>query len=154
MDPYDHITSLVWTGVGVGIVFSSLQMKLGTLRAPGPGFIFMLTGIIIVVLSLPVFFKALWLQREKKGRKAGAFWANVDLRKLLLSVGSLFTYSFLLESLGYLITTFFFICFLLRFVERTRWPPALITSIGVAFISYAVFKLWLEIPLPTGPWGF
>jgi len=154
MNPYDHISSLVWVGVGVAIIISSLQMKLGTLKAPGPGFIFILTGIVIVVLSLLVFLKALWLQRGKKGREAEAFWANVNLRKLLLSVGFLFAYAFLLESLGYLSTTFLFICFLLRSVERIRWPSALITAIGVTLVSYAMFKLWLEVPLPTGPWGF
>lgn len=158
MNPYDRISSLIWSGVGVAIVaivIGSSEMKLGTWNAPGPGFMSMLTGVIIVFLGLIVFFKACLHKRKKKVEtKARDLQAKVKVNKLFLCVAFLFLYAILLDPLGYVGTTFLFIGFMLLFVERTRWFVALATAVAVTFISYALFGLWLQVPLPKGPWGF
>jgi hypothetical protein len=36
----------------------------------------------------------------------------------------------------------------------TRWPLALGGSVVAAGAAWLVFRVWLKIPLPAGPWGF
>jgi Tripartite tricarboxylate transporter TctB family len=76
------------------------------------------------------------------------FWWDRKVGALLVVLGG---YVFLLDSLGYLLSTFLLVLFMLRWIDTQRWAIALgmaaITSAG----SYVVFAIWLSIPLPRGP---
>jgi hypothetical protein len=59
----------------------------------------------------------------------------------------------LLEWLGFLFTTFLFVWFLLKIVERRGWGFSVGVAALVAGASYAVFDLWLKAQLPAGLLG-
>ncbi len=153
MNPYDRISSCVLTGVGVVIIVVSSRLSLGSWHRPGPAFIPLLSGVIIVVLSLVVFFQA-WLWGRKKERKAEILWTNGDLKKVLLTLASLLAYGLLISRLGYLTTTFFFIFLLPQLIAHIRCYTALVEAAATTSFSYILFELWLKTPLPKGLWGF
>jgi hypothetical protein len=39
-------------------------------------------------------------------------------------------------------------------VEKENWPASLGVSCGCVAVLFALFRLWLHVPLPKGPWGF
>ena len=44
--------------------------------------------------------------------------------------------------------------FLLRGVEKESWPLSLGVAAGTVAVLFGLFRLWLHVPLPKGPWGF
>jgi hypothetical protein len=52
--------------------------------------------------------------------------------------------------LGYLVTTFLFVAFLLRIVERKSWAQAGAVALSASLVSYIIFGLLLGAPLPAG----
>jgi hypothetical protein len=59
-----------------------------------------------------------------------------------------------LERLGFVLTTFVLLSFLLGWIERTNWPRSLGVASAAALGSFAIFELWLKIRLPKGIFGF
>jgi len=152
MNYYDKITSLVWVGVGAGIVIASTRVRFGSWDQPGPGLLPLLMGIIIVVCAAVIFFQA-WFNGNVARPEGKYFWRGVDFKKVLIALTGLVLYAFLLNKLGYLITTFFFMYSLLRLIAHIRRYVAFSEAALAAFLSYALFKLWLEVPLPRGLFG-
>ena len=74
--------------------------------------------------------------------------------KIALVLLSLVLYAFFLERLGFVLTTFVLLSFLLGWIERTNWARSLGVASAAALGSFVIFELWLKIRLPKGIFGF
>jgi putative tricarboxylic transport membrane protein len=74
--------------------------------------------------------------------------------KIALVLLSLVSYAFFLERLGFVVTTFVLLTFLLGWIEGTNWGRSLGVASAAALGSFAIFELWLKIRLPKGIFGF
>jgi len=63
-------------------------------------------------------------------------------------------YAFFLERLGFVMTTFILLSFLLGLIEGTNWPRTFGVTGAAVLASFAIFELWLKIRLPKGIFGF
>ena len=59
-------------------------------------------------------------------------------------------YVFLIEVLGYVPSTFLYLAGTIIFLRRERIVSAVLMSVGLTVLLYAIFHLWLKSPLPTG----
>jgi putative tricarboxylic transport membrane protein len=129
------------------VCFESVRLELGTFHNPGPGFLSFWSALILGVLSVILVSLSFFKEGIAVGRQ-----------KSLLSVAlvtlSLFGFVFLLNTLGFVISTLLFISFLLKIVEGKRW----LFSFGVACLtvlgSFILFQLLLKTQLPQGFFGF
>jgi putative tricarboxylic transport membrane protein len=78
----------------------------------------------------------------------------VNWVKIGLVLLSLLLYAFFLERLGFVVTTFVLLIFLLSWIEQTNWARSLGVASAAALGSFAIFELWLKIRLPKGIFGF
>lgn len=116
--------------MGVGIAFFPLTMSIA---------IGVLAGILlfrIIKGKFPVKDKPIWEVGE--GKRVA--W-------LLLIFGM---YILLIEPLGYVFATFLFFVTLVLFLGRGQVIKTIVTSAACTFLLYAIFRLWLKSPLPTG----
>ncbi len=135
--------------LGLIIIEESLRLRIGTLQEPGAGLYPMLTGIAIAGLSLLLLVASLWSgKREKTSPSAPA--KPVRLKKLVLTIGALVVYVFILEALGFLLTTFFLMIFLLWVIERMKWKVVLLTASLTAVGCYLLFDVFLQAQMPVG----
>jgi hypothetical protein len=88
------------------------------------------------------------LRRDPPHVPAGA-WRKV----VAVGVG-LFICVGLVEPLGFVVAVAAYLVFLLRAVEKEPWPTSLLVAVGTVAVLFALFRLWLKVPLPKGPWGF
>ena len=110
MKKTDRIQSLIWGLFGLYIAFEGVQLKLGTPRAPKPGFLIFWMGIIILILSAAFFLQSFSaVQEEKKIRWKGRQWPKGI--KLMLA---LFLYVTVFHWLGFILSTFLLLLFLFK----------------------------------------
>lgn len=147
----DQRTSLFWMIIGLIIAVSSLKYGLGSLSAPGPGFLPFLSGLTITGLAIVVFVQQ--LSRGGKERLSD-LWRKRHWPKMLMVLAALVVYTLLFNVLGFLLDTFLLIAFLLRLLEPMGWTKVLAGAVCASGGSYVIFQLWLEAQLPKGFLGF
>lgn len=136
----------------IAIIVGSSFYSFGTISHPGPAFLPLWCGIIIAALSLIVFIKAVLKDKIKAIEEKESSFLTSRWPKLLATLIILFTYAFLLELFGFLVTAFISILLMLKVVEPTKWRTAVIEAAVAAILSYSLFALWLRVPLPKGFW--
>jgi len=57
MGKADRISGVFWLVFSLIMAFESYREGLGTLRQPGPGFLYFWTSIVLALMSLPVLIR-------------------------------------------------------------------------------------------------
>jgi putative tricarboxylic transport membrane protein len=141
----DVVVAALALALGAAALFESAKLPLGTVRNPGQGFFPWWTSVVIVFLALVLLAQVLRSRSSADQRTPGR---TATVTALLLVLAA---YTLLLDSLGYLICTFFLVLFMLRATNPHRWRVALGMALLTAVGSYVVFAVWLSVPLPRGP---
>lgn len=125
-------------------------MKIGTFAKPGPGFFSFLSGLAVGLFAVIILFKS-WFSKNllEKISKGKISW-----KPLALTFGSLVGFTLFLRTLGFNITTFLLIGFLLRAVEKKNWIVSVFVALSVTLGAYLLFEVFLQSQLPQGPLGF
>jgi hypothetical protein len=149
----EAIGSSFWIGVGLFFCVGALRYGLFDEGVPGPGLLPSIGGIALISLGIGVLIPALKKGTKTKSAEKGFLPEKDSFRKLFLAVAALGAYGMALEYTGFLITTFLFMIFLLRFIEPQKWTVVLATSLLTAASSYLLFQFFLKVQLPKGIWG-
>jgi putative tricarboxylic transport membrane protein len=143
-------SSLVWLGIAIYICAGSLSLSLGSFHNPGPGFLSFYAGLILGGLALVVHLQSRKAPAAK--REPEPIWSNRPRGwKMVLAVVALLVYAVGMNYLGFLISTFIFLAFLLKVIEPQRWSVALLGSLAASGAFYLVFEMGLQSQLPKGP---
>ncbi|MBI4192931.1 MAG: tripartite tricarboxylate transporter TctB family protein [Betaproteobacteria bacterium] len=142
----DQISGVVLVLIALLVAWENRVFPLGSLAAPGPGYMPLLLAIALGAFGLLVALRGgasplLNTIDWTEGRRAIA---------LLIACG---VAVFVIERIGYRLTTIALLLFLLGVLERKRPLPAVLVALGFAFISYFIFATLLKVQLPRGPWG-
>jgi hypothetical protein len=128
------------------------KLPIGNLTSPQAGFFPFLLGVILAILSLILLGQAIRrreMERGKGKRTSGAVSLS-SAKRISLTMGALFILGVFFEWMGYLLSAFLLIAFLLVFVGRQKWWVAITAGFLSAFFCYLVFGLLLKGSLPTG----
>ena len=142
-------SAIFWIAVGILACYGATRLGLGSVTEPGAGFIFFWSGLILVLLSIIVLVNAVRKGEEMTGDMGKMNWAKIGLILLSLAL-----YGYFLEKLGFVLTTFVLLSFLLGWIENIHWGRSLAVSIVATTACYGIFELWLKIRLPKGIFGF
>ncbi len=116
--------------LGIGISFLPLSMSL-------------LIGVLAVLLLIGIL-------KGRIGIKDGPICEKGGALRVVTTVALLTGYVFLIEAIGYVPSTFLFFAAMILYLGKSRWVKALLASAAFTFFLYAIFRLWLQSPLPTG----
>lgn len=125
----------------------SYRLSLGKPGAPGPGLYPFLMGATLLGLACLYFFRTLSAWQRKREID---LWEGLRWQKVVLIIALLLSYALLLEKVGFLLCTCFFLLSLFQWVDRQRWYWVYGGSVGITLLCYVVFKIWLKIQLPAG----
>ncbi len=146
MKKSDRIQSLIWSLLGLYLIFEGVQLKLGTPRAPKPGFLIFWMGIIILILSAAFFLQSL----SAVGGENKIRWKGMQWHKGVKLMLALFLYVLVFQWLGFILSTFFLLLFLFKGLEPQKWGTALLLSALTISVCYLVFAVFLELQFPPG----
>ncbi|MEI9476207.1 MAG: tripartite tricarboxylate transporter TctB family protein [Deltaproteobacteria bacterium] len=147
----NRIVSLFWIGLSSWVMIKSYHIGLGDLNNPGSGFIFFWSSLVLGSLSILLFLSSFFKGKEKKIEQP---FMRLKLKPRLMVVGSLLVYTFILETVGFLITTFIFMTFLLSTIGSIKGKLVIPIAGAIAIIAYVIFEIWLRVQLPKGFIGF
>ncbi len=136
-------SGLFFLGVSIFVLWESLRLGLGTLREPGSGFISFCVGIILCLLSLALIYRGWEIRGSHEAHSL----------RVILALVSLFVYSLVLESLGFILATFLLVGVLFRLGEGRPWWILLGMSALVTSVCYLVFGIVLHVYFPIGLLG-
>ena len=146
----DFFSSLFFALFSLYVCWQSFELGFGSFAKPGPGFISLLAGISLGLLSLIIFFGAVITQKATQDSARQIIpWVP-----LMTTFGSLVGFTLLMKTLGFSLTTFLFIGILLRVVAKKGWILSLLASFGITLATYVIFELFLQSQLPEGFLGF
>ncbi len=149
MRVYDIISTIFFLALGVCTIIGGLRLGFGEWETPGTGFIAVLAGVLLSFLSL--LWLAMALTKKWGIGPAKKFFAGPSsYKRLILTVLVLAIYTFLLNKLGFVISTFFYLLFLFKTVEPQTWKVATTVALIVTILSVCCFQLWLGVQLPEG----
>lgn len=118
----------------------------GNIREPGPGFIFTVVGLLLMVLSL------LDLHLSFVGKRIARrpVWSGIKWKNMIAVLLGLYSYVYLCNFVGFTIYSFLLMLFLFRVVEPIKWLTAVIIAVITAVAAYMIFCVWLNVQVPKG----
>ncbi|MBM3219657.1 MAG: tripartite tricarboxylate transporter TctB family protein [Candidatus Rokubacteria bacterium] len=143
----DRAAAAVLLVFGLLALEEARKLRFGAVAKPGPGFFPVVLAAALTVVCAALLIVA-WRARDGGGDVAGLAWW-----KIAATIVALFAYASVLERAGFVIATFGLLLFFFKVLEGQRWLPALAGSLATAFVTYVVFKVWLNVQLPAGPWS-
>lgn len=142
------ISGMALLALALATLFEARKLPFGGLSSPQAGFFPLILAIFLAIFSLPVLAQAV------KGEETNHFAERPrNLRRIGLALAALLAFAFLFERLGYMISAFLFIAFLLRAVERQKWWLVIVVAFSTSLVSYLIFGWLLSMPLPAGILG-
>ena len=145
----ESVSATVLLSFSLAVCFQAARYPFGSVSRIGPGFLPFYSGLALAGLSLVILLQALLAPgREEPEPIGGAGKRNIlKVAAVFFSMGA---YAFLLDRLGFPITTFLFTLILFKFCESYRWMPALLGGLIASIGNYLIFSLWLQCQFPKG----
>jgi putative tricarboxylic transport membrane protein len=142
---FDRYASLIFLVVGLAFIVESRKISENAYGSNiGPDIFPLGLGILLMILSLRLFYETFRYQTKKGERLA------LDYKSFLIILVSAVLYGWFLESVGYVITTFLFLVIGFQVIERGGWLKTLLIS---GCFSFGVYYLFVEVLNGTLP-GF
>lgn len=147
--------AVFWVLLGMTISIWSATFPLGGVKGPGPALLPLACGLILILLGVILFV-------QKKEQKTDSsvepprplFPHGAAGRRVAFTLGGMLLSAILFMPLGFTLTVFLLILFLMRTIQPQTWKVTILYAFLSAAGSYVVFKLLLKSQLPSGVLGF
>jgi putative tricarboxylic transport membrane protein len=140
----DRLTGLALLALAVayGVAASGYQAMIGDPLGP---------AVFPIVLAIPLGLLSLYLIARPDPEPA---WPRGRaLLKQLLALVAFVAYAYLLEPLGFLLSTFLAVLVLGWLLGAKLWQAGA-AGVGIAVVLFVVFDILLSLPLPAGVLDF
>ena len=142
----DRISGTALALFALGVIWESRKLPLGTFRVPGPAYMPVLLAVLLLIFGVLIAATGSRAERFRSVR-----WNEAPHAAAILGVCAVSALA--LERLGYRLTVFLLLFFLLKVVEKEGWLLTGIVALALSFGSFFLFYTLLRVPLPIGPWG-
>ncbi|MER2090113.1 MAG: tripartite tricarboxylate transporter TctB family protein [Sporosarcina sp.] len=143
---FDRYSSIAFLLIGLLFVIESQKISDSAYGSSvGPKIFPMWLGAILILLSLRLLYETFTYKTETpSGMK-------LQYKKFFIIIISAVLYAFLLEKVGYVISTFLFLLISFQTMERGRLLPSFVIAAAFSFGIYYLFSKLLGGSLPGFP---
>jgi hypothetical protein len=141
--PKDFFAGLLFIAFGIAAIAIGSNYALGTAARMGPGYFPRILGLLLIALGLALALRALRID----GPPVPAFkW-----RPLLVVLGSVAVFGWIVNYVGVALSTVFLIVAASAASHEFRWRESLIAGVALAALAVGVFVIGLKLQLPIWP---
>jgi len=133
------------------MVWESLRLRYYTMIGPGPGFFSLWISLFLGLLAAIMFYQATF--KSSDPMPDDFIPPKVGYLRICAVIGALFFIVVTMEFLGFRISIFVFLLFLLLVLGRQKVLLTLFVSLGFSWGLFYVFTKMLKVPLPVGVFG-
>lgn len=145
--------SLFWMAFSILVIYGASQLGIGDPSAPGVGFLSFGAACLLLIFSTTRLIQAS-LAGERQGTATEALFRGKLWWRVVLVMAGLFSYTYVLPLLGYVIATFLLMLLLLWVAGgRKIWVVSAYAAC-MTVVTYYVFSKCLQCQFPMGPFGF
>ena len=140
-------TGLILAGLAGLIFFEASRLAFGSIRVPRTGFFPSILAILLLFFSIALLVQTR-RQPESESREEpiqSDAWIRISA-----TLATMLGFALVLETLGFLLSTFIVMLLLLRAIEPQKWSRVIALALVIALVSYFLFAWLLNIPLPAG----
>jgi putative tricarboxylic transport membrane protein len=144
----DKSVALGLFAISVLYSIGCIQLKLGTLRKPGPGLFPSFIAVALLLSTAAHLYKVFMKQEETSERPEGApavnlrVWAGLSI--------CVFAYPALLMFLDFMLSTLLTVFAMLLVLRFKTWPVCFLVALVTAIVCFVVFAMLLGVALPSG----
>ncbi len=152
MQASNVIAAIFFLLVGLFFALYARTVEIGTFTEPGPGFLPFWAGLTLVAMAIILFLTS--YAAKVRTAKPPFFPLRDSWKRVLAVFLSLIAYNLLLTPLGFTVTTFLFLVFLVKFIFPQTWKRSLVVGVLGSVFARMLFINFLETQLPKGFLGF
>lgn len=140
-----------WIVLGVAISIWSATFPFGTREDQGPAVFPLGCGLVLIVLGSILFFQTGKQDNRQYPQGDSVLMPHKEGGKRVgLSLGGMLLAALVFDVLGFVLTVFCLILFLMRVSQPQKWKVDLFYSLVFTVGSYVLFRIVLKTTLPTG----
>lgn len=151
----DVIGAIFCCCIGLFYLISSLKYSSGTIDNPGPAFLPIILGYLMLFLSGLLLL--LSLRKRKNGSRLAEIWEGLNVRNIFsaaMVVAGVTVYLLSINYVGFLFASPVLVFFLAWVMGGNRWVVNIILGIVSAGFAYWLFWIVMRVPIPLGSlWG-
>lgn len=149
---YDRLPAIFFLAVGISFSLYARSVEIGSWHHPGPGFLPFWAGLTLSAMAVALILRS-YASKILEARPP--FFPQKDSwKRVLATFLALIAYNLLLSPMGFGLTTFLFLAFLVKFIFPQTWRRTLLVAILGSVITRLLFINFLETQLPKGIFGF
>ncbi|MCG7334732.1 tripartite tricarboxylate transporter TctB family protein [Sporosarcina sp. ACRSM] len=143
---FDRYTGILFLAVGAIFMVESFKLSQNAYgSAVGPNVFPMALGMVLILLSFRLVFETFRYSDTGKNK------IKLDYKRFAIILAAAILYALLLETLGYVITTFLFLLVGFQTMQRGRIWVSLLVAGGFSTSVYYLFVILLKGTLPPFP---
>lgn len=147
---YDRLSGVFFFCVGAFFALYASTIEIGAWNEPGPGFLPFWGGVTLVTMSIALLART-W---KRIGLVRPPFFPESDSwKRVAATFVALTAYNLVFDVLGFTLTTFLFIGFLVKCIFPQSWLRSLIVAAAAAIMARVLFVNFLQTQLPQGLLG-
>ena len=155
MNKRDKRMAVFWVLLGLTISIWSATFPMGGVKDPGPALLPLACGLILMLLGVILLVQKKVEKDDSSGKPCGPLLPGGPAgRRVALTLGGMLLSAVLFVPLGFALTVFLLILFLMRTIQPQKWNVTIVYAFLSAAGSFLVFKVLLKSQLPSGLLGF
>jgi hypothetical protein len=151
MQRYDRLGGFLWVAVGIAICVESIRLGTGSVSTPGPGLIPLGCGLLLSALGIALCIASYNTNTAPRNVYQGQMM--ISWQKVALALSYLVGYALLLEILGFLLVTLFWVGANCR-LGNMGWKKTLLISVTATLSCFLIFEYFLKVRFPRGIFGY
>ncbi|SOC35234.1 tripartite tricarboxylate transporter TctB family protein [Ureibacillus acetophenoni] len=134
---FDKFTGVIFLLISILFIFESLKISGSAYgSAVGPKTFPLILGVVLGLLSLRLLYETFKLKSEKEEKE------TFNYKRFGIIFVSAVAYVFLLEIIGYVLSTFIFLVIAFQVMEKGK---LLYTLIIAAFFTFGVYAMYVQV---------
>ncbi len=144
----DGLVGALWIVLGGYVVFSGFQLGFGSFASPGPGFIAVWAGLLLILFAAGLL---VLVSVRRRSSPPAPFWAESGAgRRVLLTLAGPVGFTLLLNLLGFFFCSLLMLLYLFRTIHPHRWRLTLLLAVSWSLVCLVVFQYLLQVQFPPG----